>query len=391
MSMAKHLDALLLILTITFSCFTSSFSSIETTESPAQAPEESLLPMHEGTDKLFTYAGNGEIIDCVPLAEDIVTEIPEFIQNLGGESNSDGLNASAFHTWHQYGECPEGTVPRLRMPHTDEDFFRSMKRLPRSITRNVTQADHDANDAHEYAIVYTEYGAYYGGAAHISVWKPHIERANEFSLAQIWVATGLGDTAETIECGWHLIVIKKTGCYNLKCPGFNQISRKILTGVSILTPSQVNGAKSAIDVQIARDAKTRHWWLKVGNEVATEVHWGGEIINDRAATSRQHTATQMGSGFFPSEGASKAAHFHTLKVITNPDGGLFGDPPGQLRPYKTNRWCYDLMRNPYGRPFNGANFLFGGFGRLPLNILCNSSSVFYFSEAQLPAGLMTDD
>uniref|UniRef100_A0A7N0U5J5 Neprosin PEP catalytic domain-containing protein n=1 Tax=Kalanchoe fedtschenkoi TaxID=63787 RepID=A0A7N0U5J5_KALFE len=333
MSKAKHLDALLLILTITFSCFTSSFSSIETTESPAQVPEESLLPMHEGTVKTI-YAENGEIIDCVPLAEDIVTE---------------------------YGECPEGTVPRLRMPHTDEDFFRSMKRLPRSITRNVTQADHDPNDAREYAIVYTEYGAYYGGAAHISIWKPYIERANEFSLAQMWVASGLVDTEETIECGWHVYPdyykdknklepklfvywayilnkevktyvsqvdsYKKTGGYNLKCPGFNQISRKILPGASILTPSQVNGAKSAIDVQIARGC------------------------------------TQMGSGFFPREGASKAAHFHTLKVITNPEGGLFGDPPGQLRPYKTNSKWYDLIRNTYGRPFNGANFLFGGFGR----------------------------
>ncbi|KAK8683022.1 hypothetical protein V6N13_039097 [Hibiscus sabdariffa] len=109
--------------------------------------------------------------------------------------------------WHKNGECPEGTIPIVRSP----------QHRPRRKTTPFSssiQPDVDGSNNHE---------ATYNG---------------EFSLAQIWVVADRGPEANTVEAGWQSDGYKKTGCYNLECPGFVQTSHKLTLGGKIVPISQ---------------------------------------------------------------------------------------------------------------------------------------------------------
>lgn len=53
----------------------------------------------------------------------------------------------------------------------------------------------------QYALVALVGGQYYGARATINVWNPETYQG-EFSFAQIWVGSGEGDEANTMEVGW---------------------------------------------------------------------------------------------------------------------------------------------------------------------------------------------
>ncbi|CAN6373638.1 unnamed protein product [Urochloa humidicola] len=77
-----------------------------------------------------------------------------------------------------------------------------------------------------------------------------IERASDFSLAQLWITGGpyASNELNTVEAGWHVFPrlygdnntrlsiywtrdgYNKTGCYNLRCPGFIQTNNQIAIG-----------------------------------------------------------------------------------------------------------------------------------------------------------------
>lgn len=46
----------------------------------------------------------------------------------------------------------------------------------------------------------------YGTKATFNVWRPEIEQASEFSLAQVWITSGSyeNNTLNTIESGWQV-------------------------------------------------------------------------------------------------------------------------------------------------------------------------------------------
>ena len=46
----------------------------------------------------------------------------------------------------------------------------------------------------------------YGAKATFNVWRPKVEQATEFSLAQIWIISGSYDnnTLNSIEAGWQV-------------------------------------------------------------------------------------------------------------------------------------------------------------------------------------------
>ncbi|KAL9690900.1 hypothetical protein QQ045_011312 [Rhodiola kirilowii] len=365
MSDAKYL--LILAISLAFSSCSFSANDTKRTELP------------KGTVKTI-YAAHGEIIDCVdyyeqpafdhPLLKDrkheYKNEIPECLK----PHESDDLEAAddaAIQTWRQSGECPEGTVPILRQPKRDLDVVRKLKRVAgnRSIGRL------DDSSEHEYAFVEVQPGRYYyGGRCVMSVWKPFIENVHdEFSLAQMWVTKGYGAALETIEAGWHSDNYEKTGCYNLDCPGFIYTNGRgtVMPG-GILIPSIVNGKQSSMDISFDRDASTGDWWLKVLNQVvgrwpaslfknlnehADTIQWGGEIVN---GDSKIHTATEMGSGHFPSEGVGKAAYMHSLQVKKQAiNYGRYVNADSLIHSV-TKPNCYDFKMNSIGHPYPGVNF-----------------------------------
>ncbi|EFJ28855.1 hypothetical protein SELMODRAFT_92572, partial [Selaginella moellendorffii] len=74
-------------------------------------------------------------------------------------------------------------------------------------------------------------GSFLGFSTTINVWQPYVEKASEFSLSQLWLIssrTSRGIPRNTIEAGWQADGYNKTGCCNLKCPGFVQVSNTIV-------------------------------------------------------------------------------------------------------------------------------------------------------------------
>ncbi|KAJ0258527.1 hypothetical protein HA466_0073000 [Hirschfeldia incana] len=231
------------------------------------------------------------------------------------------------------------------------------------------------NHTIQYSILVTK-GRFHGGKAIISTWKPYIQTPREFSLAQIWLASGVSNThtrdTNTIEAGWQADGYKDSGCYNLKCPGFVHVNRDFAIGAAVRSLSRVGGAQHEIPTSIYRDTRSGHWWLKVYDnifvgywpsslfttlkDVATDVHWGGEITNNRDGS--KHTTTNMGSGHFAEEGYEKASYFKNIEIV---DEGEFMKPPVGASPFMSEENCYNIK---LGTDVHwGTYFFFGGPGR----------------------------
>nr|XP_027192732.1 uncharacterized protein LOC101510978 [Cicer arietinum] len=244
---------------------------------------------------------------------------------------------------------------------------------------------------HEYAIAIASEGEYYGGKAFFNVWDPYVSD-NEFSLAQMWVASGstfvnslevvhviciqvykglYKDNLPKLFIYWTADTYETTGCYNLKCPGFVQTNKKILLGGSFAKISKYNGKQYSFTPMIWKDSKTQNWWLRVGPDIigywpsslvpllknhASIVHFGGEIVD--TGPIWYHTYTQMGSGNFPNEGFGRAAYVRTLQVV-EANNYLTQIPIPQFEARFPN--CYDIKQgfsNAWGK-----YFYYGGPGQ----------------------------
>ncbi|KAH7439905.1 hypothetical protein KP509_04G081100 [Ceratopteris richardii] len=232
--------------------------------------------------------------------------------------------------WHSRGQCPERTVP-IRRPSVNDLYA-------------TTQVDHTS---------------IYGTSAVFNAWKPAVVLPIEMSIAQLWLVSGTysGTNLNTIEAGWMRDYYKATGCLNLNCPGFVQVTHEMLLGGTIAPMSTYRGKQ--FDVQpviVWKDKPTGDWWLR-----ASIVQWGGEITN--SFIGNQHTSTQMGSGHFPTEGFSRAAYVRSLKIVDSSYSLV--DAPRPSVVYTTNSKCYSI--SPFFNPSWGRGFFFGGPG---LNANC---------------------
>ncbi|KAG2290190.1 hypothetical protein Bca52824_049794 [Brassica carinata] len=234
-------------------------------------------------------------------------------------------------------------------------------------------------------------GKYFGTKFVVNLWKPKVQVSGEFSLAQTWLSSGVGSNLNTIEAGfqvypgkygdynlrlfvfWTADNYEKKKCYNTDCPGFVQISKLITVGGTFNTVSQYDGVQKTVRIVIWRDRKEgKQWWLKVGDEVvgywpsslftslgdgATEVQWGGEIVNKK--TGGKHTSTDMGSGHFADEGFRKASYFRNIMTVDKTN--TLREPQG-VYPTVTNDNCYNIKAGRNGTAW-GLNFFYGGPGR----------------------------
>ncbi|XP_062089363.1 protein neprosin-like [Humulus lupulus] len=242
------------------------------------------------------------------------------------------------------------------------------------------------NHTIEYAEVTMLGGPYFGAKSNINVWNP--DSHGTMSVSQIWVASSSNnyDQLNTIEAGWiagngdprtRFFIYwtrdgyKDTGCYDLDCPGFIQVSRTAAIG-SILDPiSSYNGKQAFINVDINQDTENGEWWLRFQNKAigywpntifktlgngADLLSWGGEIVNDGA--KGHHSETQMGSGHFPDEGYGKASYFSNIMYMD--DSKSYKDPE-KLTAYATKPSCYDI-KVAIDKTTNGTHFFYGGPG-----------------------------
>ncbi|KAK3412748.1 hypothetical protein EUGRSUZ_I01447 [Eucalyptus grandis] len=365
----------------------SIISSISDGHARARIPISSKVTGFDkpkGTIKTIESYETGEVIDCVdifkqpafdhPLLKNHTIQIkPSSNPKANGEVDVEGALGQA---WWKNGECPEGTIPILRpQNHTDHHFMRSKPHVKRL---NSNDAIIIPPRGHEYAEVSLIDGVYKGASAKINVWKP-LAVNDEASISQIWVTSGALDSLNSVEAGWMVNTVygtgldaqifiywttdgyKKTGCFNLKCPGFVQTNKRIALGAVISPVSTYKGQQYEIAVNITKEVG---YWPKelftLLKGFATQISWGGEVYNSRKYGI--HTGTQMGSGSFPSEGYGKAAFFRNLKMIAYES---IERDPENLQPYVTRPECYDLKLVEDRSSSNGVHFFFGGPGYSP--------------------------
>lgn len=285
--------------------------------------------------------------------------------------------------------CPKRTVPLRRLTieildnfETLEDFFRA--RPPHALTGST--------NTHQYAnsgITVDNWGA----QSTLNVWSPYTERASEFSLSQIAVVRGSGNTRETIEAGWQKyrnlygdyrprLFIYFTpdnygsgGCYNLSCSAFVQVNNSVYIGGGFTDISTHPHPSTAWEFTIRwqRHGKTGDWWLKYGSTWVgyypsnlfdnnglrprgSRASFFGEIIDDQPGG--RHTRTDMGSGHFPGDGFGNAAYQRRIRTITT--SNVWNIRPS-LWASRTDANCYDIdVRNSSGSW--ERYFYFGGPG-----------------------------
>ncbi|KAJ4905334.1 hypothetical protein Rs2_19285 [Raphanus sativus] len=341
---------------------------------------------------------DGDIIDCVPihsqpafdhplLKKHTIQMRPSFIPESTSTYTKKKINAT--QAWNKNGRCPKNTVPIRRIKKEDILRSKSIKSYGKKTTQGSPEGTTvDPSKGHEYAVMNSMSGTFFGTQFSVNIWKPEVQVPEEFSLAQTWLVSGVGTARNTIEAGlqvypgkygdsnlrlfvyWTADGYQNTGCYNNDCSGFVQRSNLITVGGTYTTVSEYDGNQYELSILIWKDGE--NWWLRIGEELvgywpgnlfnsigsgATIVQWGGEIVN--LETGGQHTTTDMGSGHFAGEGYKKASYFRSLMTV---DGTNTLSAPQGVYPLTGHDNCYNIMAGDAGTSW-GVNFFYGGPGR----------------------------
>jgi len=337
-----------------------------------------ILRLYEKTEALHSFMDeSGAVWDCIPVEQQpalrgarrkvpAAPDAPRIEPGEGPKGRRKTLRAVSPlgpEKKDQFGNvmnCPESTIPMRRVTLEDlsrfgtlRDFFRKgprgAGRPPRVIEPQTVPATH--RWAHAYQNVSN-------GGAHsvMSLWNPPVNLSQVFSLSQIWIVGGSGANLQTVECGWqvyptfygdflpwlkqkpHLFTYytaddySTTGCYNMTCNAFVQISPYFAPGMALGSTSTIGGSQYIMELAYWHTGGC--WWLYyngtsgsnaigyypdtlfkggalAGN--ASEIDFGGETVG-------YTTFPPMGSGRFANEGWLKAAFQHSLGYW-KPQGG----------------------------------------------------------------------
>ncbi|KAJ4970219.1 hypothetical protein NE237_003318 [Protea cynaroides] len=308
----------------------------------------------------------------------------------------------ASQLWRKSGSCPEGTIPIRRIRKEDllrasslEDFGRkkpSFYSLSPEINQtgcvNSTTKSYSKQANLSVGTLLTQGSAYLGAQGDINVWNPYVAADNEYSGAYISLKNGPYYDFESVESGWVVNpsvygdrrtrlfgywtadASKKTGCFDLVCPGFVQTSQSMVLGAVLDPVSVFGGAQYQISTHIYLDPKTGNWWLQFGNlnlgywpkslfgalsQMASSVEWGGEVSSSHIGQTHPHTATDMGTGKYPGIGFKYDCFIRGLRYMDNSLNLKF---PTVAYPYTDEYNCYDIyyLRDYIDEP----EFYFGG-------------------------------
>ncbi|CAI9103277.1 OLC1v1001733C1 [Oldenlandia corymbosa var. corymbosa] len=348
---------------------------------------------------------DGDVIDCVeifdqpafdhPLLKNHTMKMkpsygPEELfrdQDTMSASNANTKQKTITHVWQLSGECPDGTIPIRRTGK--HDFLRNIfkfKKRHRNINNRPLSSSNGSDSVdiavHEYAYSTVAMGGkYYGTKVTVSAWQPYVK--NGLLVTSSAMLEGRG-TSERFVVFPHLLWdnhtrlfsddYTSTGCWNLMCSGFVQVSNEIVVGGAIANFSS-DHLYSEISILVWKDQKQDVWWLKyngttVGywpatlfnrlNDSAQLIECGGEIIN--SMINGTHTATQMGNGQFPNEKLERASYFMNIEIM-NQTMALGPPPGGNILGTATNQDCYNIS---VGKNDTWGNFFYyGGPGRNP--------------------------
>ncbi|XP_042401464.1 uncharacterized protein LOC121991539 [Zingiber officinale] len=293
--------------------------------------------------------------------------------------------------------CPLGTVIIRR---TRKEELIMAKELPKYF-RNYGSRYHalDSSDKSYYAVMHSRIAKFHGFESSITTWALPNVGPDQASVNQVWMmgdVDGPEEKLNAIQTGWHVIPKlyddkftrfftyftidnHKTGCMNLLCKGFIQVSAifgpgHAFTGSDLST---YGGKQAYFSFEIRKDPELGHWWLSTADEnlgywpkevlpnfdVSREIDFGGAVYSPDNEGS-----PPMGSGYYAKEGIGKSSYFMSVK-FRGDDHRAFtpGKDWARVVLNAPDQYYQIIGPNPDSGPWNVA---YGGLGGL-----FNSSAV----------------
>ncbi|XVE97638.1 hypothetical protein REPUB_Repub03eG0036000 [Reevesia pubescens] len=357
---------------------------------------------------------DGDIIDCIDIYKQSALDHPALRNHIIQMAPSynptiDAIPTSeqSFRTvtsqlWHKNGSCPKGTIP-VRRSKNKALVSNSGEGNAKKKTSQYNPAKHPNTKEtslsfqqknHSKAILLTVGYNYAGVKGDNKVWNPHVESDDEYSTSRISLRSGPYYDFESVEAGWavnpsvygdrqtRLFVYwtvdaaKKTGCFDLTCPGFVQTSHEIALGAAIYPISVFRGLPYQITLFIFKDPETSNLWLQYGEKTnigywprnlfarlshgAECAEWGGDVYSSKLGHS-PHTKTAMGNGKFSDYVFGDSGFFKRMRIL---DISFNLKRPEWVSTYVDEFNCYD---STYVEDYiEDPEFYFGGPGRNPM-------------------------
>ncbi|VVB10318.1 unnamed protein product [Arabis nemorensis] len=148
----------------------------------------------------------------------------------------------------------------------------------------------------------------------------------------------------------------QTGCYDIRCPGFVQVSKMIPLGALLQPVSVYNGKQCELQLSLYQDRAKGDWWFTYGNENIG--YWPASLLVASNLANRENYGSwrgqayspetektpAMGSGHWPRERLNKAAYVNSIKII-NGKGKVLDPESDIMKTRSTNPKYYMFMRN----------------------------------------------
>ncbi|KAM3399202.1 hypothetical protein P3S68_002718 [Capsicum galapagoense] len=363
---------------------------------------------------------DGDVIDCIDifkqptlyhpaLKNHKIQTAPSYnpmMETTKTNDQEESYKCVTTQTWHKNGSCPKGTIPIRRTKNIKKDQIKKPSFFHHDNKKLKINNDNDINLSqknHSLAIMHTVGFRYLGGKTDMKTWNPHVEEDDEYSTSRLALLSGGYNDYQSMESGWavnprvygdrqtRLFTYwtndgsRETGCFDLTCPGFVQISHEIALDSTCDHPFLCNkgvttaqkGDKNILKLS-SGDLNTSNWWLQYGGTInigywpskifdgglkyhATIVQWGGEVYSKNVKTIHPHTKTQMGSGQFPVYIFDNTGFMKYMRIL---DNAMVLKFPQIVNVYSEE---YDCYRTQYmGDYTEEPEFHFGGPGRNPI-------------------------
>jgi hypothetical protein len=373
-----------------------------------------ILTMYSGIEVKHSFVLHSDHFDCVPIAQqptvkvlslkNIASAPPQSLlpePSAGDRSEFQATPATQLSAEKQTDEfgnsvgCEQNTIPMRRITLEEMKQFPTLREYfqkgPNGAGRPAILNDKGipvapSNAGHKYSIMSQQVDNL-GGNSSLNLWSPYVDTAwgEVFSLSQEWYVGGNGPSTQTAEVGWQnypdfygsedsrLFIYwtadnyNTTGCYNLTCPAFVQVSSSAILGGKFANYSTPGGAQ--YDFSARYYLYQGNWWLSFqGTWIGYypgAIYGGGQL--SQYAQLMQFGTESVGNTVWPGEGSSFwsstgfgfAAYQRNL-YYNYVSGAAFWDVLVHIDPSPS---CYSTWEPPFSTSAGwGVYFYEGGPG-----------------------------
>ena len=369
-----------------------------------------VLTLYDGVAVSHSYIIGSQTFDCVPIHQQPsvrafgLTKIADPPAADASKAPGDAARSStspkasqlpADRTTDDAGNalsCEDQTIPMSRITLDQLSHFSSLHEFfekgPNGSGHAPEPAKFEppATIQHKYAYAY-QYVNNLGDNVNINLWRPYVytDIGEIFTLAQSWTIGVSSGPVQTAEVGWQnypartgtqnpvLFIYwtadgyQNTGCYDLSCSAFVQVSNAVTIGGSFYPTSYSVSDGGQTEIQVEFYLYQGNWWLKVGGTwigyYPGSLYKGGQL--SRYSNLLEFGSESVGSTVWPGEGSGLFAEsgwsygaYQRLLYYVDTANNSYWD---SLTPVKPSPACYSIT-SPSFDSNSGIYFYFGGPG-----------------------------